>query len=60
MFDFRGAFPERGASTVTRLGEAPVEARDALLARLDEAAFLESPAHAANHVSPGRPAHIVS
>ena len=38
VFDFRGAVPETGASTVLRLGTTPVAARDALLARLDRAA----------------------
>ncbi len=36
VFDFRGAVPDTGASTVYRLGEAPVEARDRLLSKLDE------------------------
>lgn len=35
VFDYRGAVPDTGASTVTRLGRSPVEARDLLLARLD-------------------------
>ncbi len=34
VFDYRGAVPDTGASTVSRLGESPVAARDALLARL--------------------------
>jgi DNA-binding transcriptional MerR regulator len=34
VFDYRGAVPDTGASTVHRLGEAPVAARDALLAKL--------------------------
>jgi hypothetical protein len=34
VFDYRGAVPDTGASTVHRLGEMPVAARDALLARL--------------------------
>ncbi len=38
VFDFRGAVPDTGASTVTRLGETPLPARDALLARLERAA----------------------
>jgi DNA-binding transcriptional MerR regulator len=37
VFDYRGAVPDTGASTVCRLGEAPMEARDRLLARLDPA-----------------------
>jgi DNA-binding transcriptional MerR regulator len=35
VFDYRGAVPDTGASTVTRLGQSPVAARDLLLARLD-------------------------
>ena len=35
VFDYRGAVPDTGASTVVRLGESPVAARDALVARLD-------------------------
>jgi hypothetical protein len=35
VFDYRGAVPDTGASTVFRLGESPLGARDALLARLD-------------------------
>jgi len=34
VFDYRSAVPDTGASTVYRLGETPVTARDALLARL--------------------------
>jgi len=35
VFDFRGAVPDTGASTVHRLGERPIRARDVLLAALD-------------------------
>jgi MerR family transcriptional regulator, light-induced transcriptional regulator len=38
VFDYRGAVPDTGASTVTRLGELPVGARDRLLERLDRPA----------------------
>jgi DNA-binding transcriptional MerR regulator len=38
VFDYRGAVPDTGASTVTRLGELPVLARDRLLERLDRPA----------------------
>jgi MerR family transcriptional regulator, light-induced transcriptional regulator len=38
VFDYRGAVPDTGASTVTRLGELPVAARDRLLERLDRPA----------------------
>jgi hypothetical protein len=34
VFDFRGAVPNTGASTVCRLGETPVAAADTLRARL--------------------------
>lgn len=34
VLDFRGALPDTGASTVARLGDAPLAARDALLDRL--------------------------
>ena len=33
VFDYRGAVPDSGASTVLRLGEMPIGARDLLLAR---------------------------
>jgi hypothetical protein len=36
VFDFRGAVPDTGASTVLRLGDTPIAARDRLLARLDD------------------------
>ncbi len=35
VFDFRGAIPDTGATTVGRLGFTPVAARDRLLERLD-------------------------
>jgi DNA-binding transcriptional MerR regulator len=35
VFDYRNAVPDTGASTVFRLGEKPVTARDALLSRLE-------------------------
>ena len=35
VFDYRGSVPDTGASTVCRLGESPIAARDLLLARLD-------------------------
>jgi MerR family transcriptional regulator, light-induced transcriptional regulator len=37
VFDFRGAVPDTGASTVRRLDHAPLGARDQLLARLEDA-----------------------
>jgi DNA-binding transcriptional MerR regulator len=48
VFDFRGAVPDTGASTVFRLGDAPVAARDALLSRLEHA-------RASNEPAAGRP-----
>jgi DNA-binding transcriptional MerR regulator len=38
VFDYRGAIPTTGASTVLRLGDAPTEARDRVLERLTAAA----------------------
>ncbi|HYZ81670.1 MAG TPA: hypothetical protein VE571_10395, partial [Solirubrobacteraceae bacterium] len=38
VFDYRSAVPDTGASTVFRLGDSPVAARDALLSRLQRAA----------------------
>jgi MerR family transcriptional regulator, light-induced transcriptional regulator len=35
VFDYRGAVPDTGASTVLRLGDAPSAARDRLLAELE-------------------------
>ncbi len=35
VFDYRGAVPDTGASTVERLGDQPIAARDLLLANLD-------------------------
>ena len=35
VFDYRGAVPETGASTVTRLGDGPAIARDRLIAELE-------------------------
>lgn len=37
VFDFRSAVPDTGASTVFRLGDLPVPARDALVSRLERA-----------------------
>jgi DNA-binding transcriptional MerR regulator len=46
VFDYRGAVPDTGASTVLRLGQTPIAARDALLGRLGSA----------NSAPAGRPA----
>jgi DNA-binding transcriptional MerR regulator len=47
IFDFCGAVPDTGASTVRRLGQTPLPARDLLLSVLDDAARSRSstPAH---------------
>jgi hypothetical protein len=37
VFDYRSAVPDTGASTVVRLGETPLAARDTLLSRLEQA-----------------------
>jgi MerR family transcriptional regulator, light-induced transcriptional regulator len=37
VFDYRGAVPDTGASTVGRLGSSPIAARDLLIGRLDAA-----------------------
>ena len=50
VFDYRGAVPDTGASTVYRLGESPVAARDTLLSRLDERRTGGSPSH--SHAGP--------
>jgi DNA-binding transcriptional MerR regulator len=42
--DFRGAVPDTGASTVPRLGDGPIAARDALVAVLDAPAPVREPA----------------
>ena len=36
IFDYRGAVPDTGASTVLRLGAKPLAARDVLLGQLEE------------------------
>jgi DNA-binding transcriptional MerR regulator len=42
IYDYRGAVPDTGASTVRRLGHTPLAARDALLARLEEQVVVRS------------------
>lgn len=54
VFDYRGAVPDTGASTVVRLGEAPTAARDTLLARLAEAEESPRPARS------GRSSEVVA
>jgi MerR family transcriptional regulator, light-induced transcriptional regulator len=47
IYDYRGAVPDTGASTVCRLGDAPLHARDHLLERLAKPApALDAPAPA--------------
>ena len=48
VFDFRGAVPDTGASTVRRLGQTPLAARDLLLGRLEELG-------PSRHATPARP-----
>jgi hypothetical protein len=51
VFDYRGALPDTGASTVERLGEQPLAARDVLLAALEPAgARVVPPAPAARRL----------
>lgn len=51
VFDYRGAVPDTGASTVCRLGDAPLQARDRLIERLTEPApALDRPAPARLHL----------
>jgi MerR family transcriptional regulator, light-induced transcriptional regulator len=47
IFDYRGAVPDTGASTVGRLGQTPIAARDLLLARLAEVEASSASARAA-------------
>jgi DNA-binding transcriptional MerR regulator len=54
VFDYRGAVPDTGASTVCRLGDSPVAARDALLSRLQQAVL---PAQARPRPTLARAAH---
>jgi hypothetical protein len=35
VFNYRGALPDTGASTVRRLGDTPLQARETLLAAFD-------------------------
>ena len=54
VFDYRSAVPDTGASTVCRLGDRPVVARDRLLARFDAPAPQAArPRHRAPHPSLG-------
>jgi DNA-binding transcriptional MerR regulator len=44
VFDYRGAVPDSGASTVTRLGNRPLAARDGIVSHLDAHAWGRVPA----------------
>ena len=55
VFDYRGAVPDTGASTVCRLGQKPVAARDLLIAKLDERRVREEGAGA-----PSRPVPLAA
>lgn len=46
VFDYRGAVPDTGASTVCRLGEAPIAARDLLLTKLQQLTTARATRHA--------------
>jgi DNA-binding transcriptional MerR regulator len=51
VFDYRGAVPDTGASTVLRLGDSPAAARDALVAKLEPASLHTKPQTAVRPVS---------
>jgi DNA-binding transcriptional MerR regulator len=53
VFDFRGAVPDTGASTVRRLGQTPLNARDLLIGRLEHPGPSRS-------VTPARPLPAIS
>ena len=54
VFDYRGAVPDTGASTVLRLGNTPLQARDRLIECLaDPAPALDPPAPARLHLRRG-------
>jgi DNA-binding transcriptional MerR regulator len=46
VFDYRGAVPDTGASTVCRLGEAPTAALDLLLGKLQQLTTVRATRHA--------------
>lgn len=53
VFDYRGAVPDTGASTVCRLGERPLPARDVLVGRLDSLPAVVRRLDAARGEAPG-------
>jgi DNA-binding transcriptional MerR regulator len=52
VFDFRGAVPDTGASTVVRLGARPTPACEMLVGRLDDAASAAAAARSGQAVVP--------
>jgi DNA-binding transcriptional MerR regulator len=60
VFDYRGAVPDTGASTVCRLGDQPIAARDILLGKLDAARHAQAvaPVAPAAPVSLARPSRV--
>lgn len=59
VFDFRGALPETGASTVERLGDRPLVARERLVAHLDGVAPpATAPVREAPPAAPAEPAPL--
>jgi DNA-binding transcriptional MerR regulator len=52
VFDYRGALPDTGASTVTRLGSSPLAARDLVLDALANAERSATQRPAAGHTGP--------
>lgn len=55
VFDYRGAVPDTGASTVCRLGQSPLQARDMLLSRLERVSTQHLQRDAASVRVAGRP-----
>jgi hypothetical protein len=52
VFDYRGALPDTGASTVARLGSSPLAARDLVLDALANAERSATQRPAAGHTGP--------
>ncbi len=55
VFDYRGAVPDTGASTVCRLGETPVAACELLLSRLDSTSSASGGGHTGSTHLPSSP-----
>jgi len=58
VFDFRGAVPDTGASTVCRLGETPLQAAQVLLAQLDGLRPAAADPRAESRAARGSPVEI--